>query len=100
SLLPDHGHHDASDPRRVLAGEGRRGQYLVRGVDMQNVLVGSMLEALGARHDGIVRLRQIAPVVDDVAGMGDPLAAAEKLVIYRIAERIAHAAVMARKGDD
>ena len=38
-------------------------------------------------------------VVDDVAGMRDPLAAAQELVVDRVAERVAHAAVMAGEPD-
>ncbi len=38
-------------------------------------------------------------VVDDVAGMRDPLAAAQELIVDGIAERIAHAAVMAGEPD-
>ena len=34
-------------------------------------------------------------VVDDVAGMGDPLAAAHELVVDAVAEGVAHAAVIA-----
>ena len=38
-------------------------------------------------------------VVDDVAGMGDPLAAAHELVLDRLAKGVAHAAVIAGKAD-
>ena len=50
-------------------------------------------------HDRVVGPRDVDPVVDDVAGMGDPLAAAHELVFGRVAERIAHAAVIAGEAD-
>ena len=99
ALLPDHRHHDTIDPGRVLAGEGRGRQHLVGGIDMHVILLGPVLEALQARHDRIIRLGHVDLVVDDVAGMRHPLAAAEKLIVHRIAERIAHAAVMAGEPD-
>src|SRR6478736_192350 len=99
TLLPNHRHDDALDPGRVLAGEGRRGQHLVGGIDMHVILLGPVLEAFEARHDRIIRPGQIDLVVDDVAGMRHPLAATEKLIVDRIAEGIAHAAMMARKAD-
>ena len=38
-------------------------------------------------------------VVDDVAGMGDPLPAGDELVFGRFPERVAHAAVIAAEAD-
>ena len=67
------------------------------GIDVHVILLGAVLEAWDARHDRIVRPGHVDLVVDDVAGMGDPLAAAQELVVDRIAERIAHAAVMAAR---
>ena len=44
-------------------------------------------------------LRDVDAVVDDVAGMGDPLAAAHELIVDALAERVAHAAVIAGEAD-
>ena len=38
-------------------------------------------------------------VVDDAAGMGDPLAAAHELIVDAVAEGVAHAAVIAAEPD-
>ena len=48
---------------------------------------------------GSSRPGDVDAVVDDVAGMGDPLAAAHELVFDRLAEGVAHAAVIAGKAD-
>ena len=50
-------------------------------------------------HDRVVGPRDVDAVVDDVAGVGDPLAAAHELVFDRLAERVAHAAVIAGEAD-
>ena len=73
--LPHDRHHHALDPGRVLAGEGGRRQHLVRGIDVHVVLLGAVGEIVDPGHDRIVRPGDVDPVVDDVAGMGDPLAA-------------------------
>ena len=50
-------------------------------------------------HDRIVGLGDVDAVVDDVAGVGDPLAAAHELVLDALAEGVAHAAVIAGEAD-
>ena len=63
---------------------------------MHVILLGAMLEtAWEARHDRILGFGHVDLVVDDVAGMGDPLAAAEELIIHRLPEGVAHTAMMA-----
>ena len=50
-------------------------------------------------HDRVVGLRDVDPIVDDVAGVGDPLAAAHELIVDAVAERVAHAAVIASEAN-
>ena len=97
--LPDDRHDDAFDPRRVLAGKKCRGQHLVRRIDMHVVLLGAIGEIVDPLHDRVVAPGDVDAVVDDVAGVGDPLAAAHELVVDRVAEGVAHAAVIAAEPD-
>src|SRR4029450_10492223 len=96
---PHHRHHHAVDPRGVLAREGRCRQHVVGGIDVHVILLGAMLEAWDARHDRVVWPGHVDLVVDDAAGMGHPLSPPQELVLDRIAERIAHAAVVAAHAD-
>ena len=66
---------------------------------MHVVLLGAIVEVPDPLHDRIVRPGDVDAVVDDVAGMGDPLPAAHELIFDRFAEGVAHAAVIARKAD-
>ena len=50
-------------------------------------------------HDRVVRPGDVDAVVDDVAGMGDPLSPAHELVLDRLAKGVAHAAVIAGEAD-
>ena len=93
--LPHHRHHHAFDPWRVLAAEGRGRQHLVGRVDVHVVLLGAVVEVVQPLHHRVVAARDVDAVIDDVARVRDPLAAGHELVVDRIAERIAHAAVKA-----
>ena len=66
---------------------------------MHVVLLGAVGEARDPLHDRVVRPRHVDAVVDDVAGMRDPLAADHELVFDAFAECVPHAAVMAGKAD-
>ena len=97
--LPHDRHDDALGPRRVLAGKRRRRKHLVRRVDMHVILLGTIGEARDSLHDRVVGLRDVDPVVDYAAGVGDPLTAAHELVVDAVAKRVAHAAVIAGETD-
>ena len=93
-----------ASPRPRSTARARREKVVVAstsfdGVDMHVVLLGAVGEIADARHDRIVGPGDVDAVVDDVAGMGDPLAAAHELVVGRIAEGVAHAAVIAGEAD-
>src|SRR5688572_19467975 len=94
SPLPGYRHDDTLDPRQMLTRERRGRKHFVRRVDMHVVLLRPVGEALDAAADRILRLHNVDAVVDDVARMCDPLAAAHELVFDRFAERVAHAAVI------
>ena len=66
---------------------------------MHVILLGAIGEARNPLHDRIVGLGDVDVIVDDVAGMGDPLAAAHELIVDAVAERVAHAAVIAGEAD-
>ncbi len=62
---------------------------------MHVILLGAVAKRGNALHDRIVRLRNVDAVVDDVAGVGNPLAAAHELVVDRLPEGVAHSPVVA-----
>src|SRR5271165_755757 len=97
--LPDDGHHNAGRPRRIFAGKRGGRQNLVRRIDMHVILLGPVRKSGDALHDRIVGPRDVDAIVDDVAGMGDPLTAAHEVVLDALAERVAHAAVIAGETD-
>ena len=66
---------------------------------MHVILLGTVSEILDPIHDRIVAPHDVHPVIDDVAGMRDPLAAAHELVARRFAKCVAHAAMIAAKAD-
>ena len=94
-LLPRHRHHDAVDPRRVLARERRRREHLDVRVDEHVVLLGVHPEVGEAFRDRIVALRDVHGVVDDAARVGRPRAAHHELVLGVVAEGVAQPAVPA-----
>ena len=83
----------------MRAREGGGGEHLDRRVDVHVVLLGAVVEVLDAGHHRVVRPGHLDPVVDDVAGVRDPLAAAHELVARRGAKGIRHAAVVAAEPD-
>src|SRR5215216_2563642 len=97
--LPDDGHYVALDPGYVLSRERCRRKDLVGGVDVHVVLLGVHLEVFEARRYGIFVIYDVDFVVDDFAGMGDPLASHHELVVDAVAERVGHAAVPACEPD-
>ena len=72
---------------------------LVAGVDMEVVLLRVHPEVLEAPGDGILVVGDVDLVVDDVAGVGDPLAAGHELVPDVPPEAVAHAPVPACEAD-
>ncbi|ENN84128.1 hypothetical protein RHSP_78414 [Rhizobium freirei PRF 81] len=97
--LPGNRHDDAVDPIGMIASKGGGGQHLVRRVDMHVILLRRVGEIGDPLHDRVVRARDIDRVVDDVAGMGDPLAADDELILDAFTERVASTAMIAGDAD-
>src|SRR5918995_3481610 len=93
--LPDHGYYVALDPGYVLSREGGGCEDLVGGVDVHVVLLGAHAEVFEARGYGVFVVYDVYLVVDDLAGVGYPLATDHELVVDAVAERVGHAAVPA-----
>src|SRR5215218_5107590 len=91
--LPDDGYYVALDPGYVVSREGRSREDLVGRVDVHVVLLGVHAEIFQARGYGIFVVNDVDLVVDDLAGMGHPLASHHELVVDAVAERVGHAAV-------
>ena len=89
-FFPHYGHGHTFDPIGVSTVECGGGQNLVHRVYMHVVLLRGIGERRDAFHDGVIRPRYIHAIVDDIAGVGDPLAARHELIFSLIAERIAH----------
>src|SRR5215210_1370208 len=97
--LPDDGHYVARDPGHVLSGEGGGREDLVGRVDVHVVLLGVHLKVFETGGYGVFVVYDVDFVVDNVAGMGHPLAPDHELVVYALAERVGHAAVPAGESD-
>src|SRR5918994_1046176 len=72
--LPDDGYYIALDPGYVLSREGGGCEDLVGGVDVHVVLLGAHAEVFEARGYGVFVVYDVYLVVDDLAGVGYPLA--------------------------
>src|SRR5829696_4081178 len=83
----------------MLAGESGSGKYLVGRVHVHVILLGVHREIFETRGYGIVVIRDLDRVVDDVAGMGDPLSPDHELVVDAVAKGVGHATVPAREPD-
>jgi hypothetical protein len=81
--LPDDWHDDTVDPGTVGTVERRRRQHFVRWIDVHVILFGTIRKWNDALHDRIVGLFHVDPIVDHGAGMRDPLAADDELVLGR-----------------
>src|ERR671911_2134478 len=97
--LPDDGYYVALDPGYVLSREGGGREDLVGRVDVHVVLLGVHVEVFEAGGYGVFVVYDVDFVVDDVAGVGDPLASHHELVVDTLAERVGHAAVPAGEAD-
>jgi len=58
-----------------------------------------LVEAVDPGHYRIAGARDVHPIVDHTAGMGDPLVATHELVFRGVAEGVAHTAVAAGDAD-
>src|ERR671911_2976333 len=97
--LPDDGYYVALDPGYVLSREGGGREDVVGRVDVHVVLLRVHAEIFQARRYGVFVVYDCDLVVDDLAGVGHPLASHHELVVDAVAERVGHAAVPAGEPD-
>lgn len=93
--FPRDRHDGPVDPRRMLTSERRCRQDLVRWIDVKVVLLRVHPEIADPRSDRIVMIGNVHGVIDDVAGMGNPLTAYRELVFGMRSKGIGHPAVPA-----
>src|SRR3954451_15317336 len=80
-LGPGHWHNGSSDPCCVLAAEGRRGKHFDRWIDMHKILLAMHGEIIQAPGNWVFVVGDINCIVDNIAGMGYPLAADHELIV-------------------
>ena len=86
--------------RRSISGRGRLPSMTIACGSSKAAMDSSgLVEAVDPGHYRIAGARDVHPIVDHTAGMGDPLVATHELVFRGVAEGVAHTAVVAGEAD-